>query len=122
VGNLMVVVLSFLCKLRRHGCISKHCIQYPSFVPCSSQGAAKYSARTKKRQPVIRAGVSKKGVPGTSVERAEGKVVAILRDTAKEKKSKNCLVPAVSPRKSGDSSKSFVLLASPTGFEPVLPS
>jgi hypothetical protein len=45
------------------------------------------------------------------------------RDAAghREVELKNYCVPAVSPAKNGVSSKSFILLASPTGFEPVLP-
>jgi hypothetical protein len=55
--------------------------------------------------------------------RAKGKVVAVPSDPERKRKGelKNYFVPFVSPRKNGVSSKSFGLLASPTGFEPVLP-
>jgi hypothetical protein len=46
------------------------------------------------------------------------------RDAAghrEEVELKNYCVPCVSPAKNGVSSKFFILLASPTGFEPVLP-
>jgi len=48
---------------------------------------------------------------------AQGKVVAMLRETKKEEKAKSC----VSPLKNAVSGKSFIVSASPTRFEPVLP-
>ena len=53
--------------------------------------------------------------------RAQGKVVRDAAGHREEVKLKTYGVPGVSPPKNGVSSKSFILLASPTGFEPVLP-
>ena len=52
---------------------------------------------------------------------AQGKVVAMLRDTEKKDELKIIVSPMCPRRKMGFPASSLILLASPTGFEPVLP-
>jgi hypothetical protein len=49
------------------------------------------------------------------------KRLGIAKGHREEVELKNYCVPCVSLAKNGVSGKSFILLASPTGFEPVLP-